>query len=365
VKFTYQTEACTSGPVKVTFTNTTENASSYAFKWNFGKDLTSEKQNPAPVYFERGKNGNDTTYNISLEITGGTCGVNAPQLIPITVGGKALDVKFDADTTQGCNSLSVNFTNLSKGGVRYIWYFGDGDSCICAGPEVKHTYKAREKPYSVKLIAFTGSGCSDIYEIRDFIRVSLPPAPKFTAEPLKSSSYKYVFEDVTEGDIRTWQWDFGDSTAPVNSRNPLHSYLRAGDYNVTLTVTTYSGCTETVTNPLNVIIDTNKGSLFIPNAFMPNSEVEELRTFTAKGFGLSEWRMRIFNKWGETIWETTELNPDGSPAAGWDGKLQGLDVPQGVYFWEIKAKYKNGTVWPGISYNNSAPKHVGTINLIR
>ncbi|MBN1873655.1 MAG: PKD domain-containing protein, partial [Anaerolineae bacterium] len=41
------------------------------------------------------------------------------------------------------------------------------------------------------------------------------------------------FTDVSEGDIGAWTWDFGDGTSS-GARHPLHDYLAAGTYTVTL-----------------------------------------------------------------------------------------------------------------------------------
>ncbi len=43
------------------------------------------------------------------------------------------------------------------------------------------------------------------------------------------------FRNNTDGD-HTYSWDFGDSTEIVNERIPVHTYVKEGDYTVTLTV---------------------------------------------------------------------------------------------------------------------------------
>lgn len=65
------------------------------------------------------------------------------------------------------------------------------------------------------------------------------------------------------------------------------------------------------------------------------------------------------------IWQTNKLDDKGAPIEGWDGSMHGTPAAQGIYFWEISAKFINGTEWAGMIYNNSEPKKTGTINLIR
>jgi len=43
--------------------------------------------------------------------------------------------------------------------------------------------------------------------------------------------------------------------------------------------------------------------------------------------------LRIYNRWGETIWESYDIE------AKWDGTFRSLDVPEGTYRWQIE--YQN------------------------
>jgi len=55
------------------------------------------------------------------------------------------------------------------------------------------------------------------------------------------------FYDVSDGAV-SWIWDFGDGESST-LQNPWHDYLVAGDYTVTLTITSADGCTGTITIP--------------------------------------------------------------------------------------------------------------------
>lgn len=78
--------------------------------------------------------------------------------------------------------------------------------------------------------------------------------------------------------------------------------------------------------------------LNIPNSFSPNGDglndyfiPRQLLSSGVVGFS-----MKIFNRWGEKIYETTNI--DGR---GWDGKYGGKDQPAGVYVYLIEAQWKN------------------------
>jgi molybdenum-dependent DNA-binding transcriptional regulator ModE len=60
------------------------------------------------------------------------------------------------------------------------------------------------------------------------------------------------FTDISTsslGNIQSWAWNFGDGTTS-SLQNPIHTYPGNGTYNVTLTITDLSGCTNTFSNPV-------------------------------------------------------------------------------------------------------------------
>ena len=104
------------------------------------------------------------------------------------------------------------------------------------------------------------------------------------------------------------------------------------------------------------------GQLFVPNALYPEASDEGSSLFLPKGKSLIEYRLQIFDKFGNLLWENDEINiEDGSPKIGWDGTSEGVLLPQGTYVWRIAARFINGP-WQGI---DSKGKKSGTVYLIR
>ena len=74
-------------------------------------------------------------------------------------------------------------------------------------------------------------------------------------------------------------------------------------------------------------------SFFIPNAFSPDGANPVFRVVnSALGFG--EARLFIYNRWGEIIW-------DGDALVGWDGRINGSPVMDGMYIYMVEAHYRN------------------------
>jgi gliding motility-associated-like protein len=77
----------------------------------------------------------------------------------------------------------------------------------------------------------------------------------------------------------------------------------------------------------------------MPNTFTPNGD--DLNDYffpkSLLSRGVTAFKMSIFNRWGQLIFETT--NPEGR---GWDGRWNGVMQPNGVYIYLLDATLKNG-----------------------
>ncbi|RYD86434.1 MAG: PKD domain-containing protein, partial [Sphingobacteriales bacterium] len=254
--------------------------------------------------------------------------------------------------------------DLANPDFNFLWDFGDGGTSTEREPT--HTY-ASAGSYQVVLKANNFLNCGTPVTLP--IVVSPRLIAEFSILPdsvIFIPNYHFSFRDQSQGTPLSWDWDF-DSPNHQNSpqQNPEITYGIAdtGYHKITLTIIDKDGCTKTKSHTVH--ITGTPGQLFVPNAFIPTSTTTAVQTFMAKGAGLKTWRMQIYNKWGQLVWQTDKLSAKGEPIDGWDGNYQGSPAPQGAYVWQINAKFVNGTDWKGMSYNNSPPKRTGVINLIR
>ena len=80
-------------------------------------------------------------------------------------------------------------------------------------------------------------------------------------------------------------------------------------------------------------------TLVIPNAFSPNQD-QINDVFKAKSYqNIVEFHAYIFNRWGQKLFEWTDINE------GWDGTYRGKDVKQGTYFVLVKARGADGETY--------------------
>ena len=76
--------------------------------------------------------------------------------------------------------------------------------------------------------------------------------------------------------------------------------------------------------------------LVMPNTFTPNND-QINDVYKVKSYqNIVEFHAYIFNRWGQKLYEWTNLE------SGWDGTYRGNDVKQGTYFVLVKAKGADG-----------------------
>jgi gliding motility-associated-like protein len=148
--------------------------------------------------------------------------------------------------TSVCSGLPTIFTDASSviagNIISWSWDFGDGGSSQLQHPS--HLF-ASAGNYSVTLVTTSNNGCTS--STTSSVTVNPLPVADFTFANVCAGS-PLNFTDislVTSGNITGYLWDFGDGSGSA-LQNPTHSFNTAGNYNVSLTVTTAGGCTSTI-----------------------------------------------------------------------------------------------------------------------
>ncbi len=120
----------------------------------------------------------------------------------------------------------------------------------------------------------------------------------------------------------TWQDGSKDSTYLVNQPGTYWVSAYIEDYKITVT--------DTITVNYK---DCNK-PIWIPNSFTPNGDGLNDIFKPVTLAELENYTMLIFNRWGQQIFESKDINK------GWDGKYKGKLVEFGVYTYKIEATEK-------------------------
>lgn len=135
------------------------------------------------------------------------------------------------------------------------------------------------------------------------------------------------FRVDSDKELVDYYWHFGDgNTSPLP--DPFYVYETSGIFPVELLVEDLHQCTRLTGFNLLILPGT---SLYVPNSFTPNSDgVNDV--FFAIGEGIDNFHIQLFNRWGELVFESRDINEP------WIGNHRDGDhyVEPGVYIYKIR-----------------------------
>jgi PKD repeat protein len=242
-------------PLEVTFSNTSTGVYTTSL-WDFGDGTTSTEHHPTHTYSTVG------SYTVTLTVSDLNEESSLTRTDFITVHD-AVEADFTADLTEGIESLTVTFTNLSTGDFdNCLWNFGDGHTTNSCGNS-NHNYMS-PGDYTVSLTV-SGPGGTDTETKNDFIMVYQLPQAGFTANATNGQVPLTVsFTNSSIGDYDSCIWDFGDGGTSNLCGNTTHTYLIEGTFTVVLTITGPGG-SSTETREAYIMVTPSK-SIYLPLA---------------------------------------------------------------------------------------------------
>lgn len=271
----------------------------------------------------------DGIYNVSLTLVD-TNYCNAPdtRMLPLRVAINVVASFTMPDSV--CVPAAIQLENTSKGGERFLWTFEDDGTTSTEVSPIHHFTKPGR--YGIKLEVFDDNTCNKKDEVTTYIIVSSPPVADFSYTPIKPQENTPTQFTNLSVDAVAYRWQFGDGDTS-SLRDPSHQYLKTGTYNVCLTAINAAGCDSTVCQPVSALIN----PLFdIPTAFSPNNDgINDF--FEIKGFGIINYNMKIFNRWGQLVFESN------NPRVSWDGRFKGAVQPMDAYAYVVNIEFSDGT----------------------
>jgi gliding motility-associated-like protein len=288
---------------------------------------------------------NDT---VSVIAPGGTAGFYDYQLVSITDNGTTCTQLQDTYITvtvwplpvvnagqdiEICEANPVtpsDVTLAGSGAVSYTWDNGviNGESFVPSVGVTTYTVTGTD-----------GNGCTDT----DEVVVTAFPMPEaiFTASPDYGNAPISVNMPNVSQNASSYAWDFGNgNTENTNSNITVaETYDTPGTYTITLTASN-GICWDTATY---TIIALPPMIVRPPNVFTPNGDGTNDLYFVDVIYG-ERFEAEIFNRWGNQMATLNQLNQ------GWDGKTDGKDVEEGVYYILYKAYDYNDNMQEGHAY---------------
>ncbi|HKC67444.1 MAG TPA: PKD domain-containing protein, partial [Bacteroidia bacterium] len=235
----------------------------------------------------------------------------------------------------GCpDNMCVGMVNNSsiQGGVisHWLWNFGDNTTSTQNSPT--HCFKTGT--YNVSLTATSDSGCVSSFTLTNAITVWPKPIAGFNYTPKDVDVLDPTVSIINEAQGATnYLYFISDGYVIAGHPNFTHTFTTETPQNYTAlqVVTNSYGCKDSIEETIII----NPGyTFYIPNAFTPNKDGTN-EMFKGIGIGIKAYTIMIFDRWGELIFQSDDLEK------GWDGTFKGKGgevVQEGVYVWKVQLR---------------------------
>ncbi len=266
-------------------------------------------------------------------------------LVYSIAGYSQISIGFTADTTLGCDNLTVQFadTTSQTGITSRLWDFGD--STTDTSLNVTHIYDV-VGVFTVKLTLTT---LTDTAIISKTITIRQKPNVDFVSskyanytltDTLYFSFSKIYYKSISAIDTFNYMftWVLDTDTLVDTTNTVVKQYKQEGKYKTTLIVSAFTGCSDTLTKEIEIV---NKN--FLPNIFTPNGDGQN-DIFYAQTDGVTAYELKIFSRYGTIIYVSKGTK------VWWDGRTSaGEEVVPGTYYYVLKAQesdeLQKGTVF--------------------
>ncbi|MFC2107551.1 PKD domain-containing protein, partial [Bacteroidota bacterium] len=221
--------------------------------WEFddpgsGVNNISQLQNPMHMF-----SYGDSTYDVRLIImTNENCSDTIDKQVFIKKG-PPVDFIYDITCEDTLITFSPDLAVMDPTTIiDWLWDFGDGTYGY--NQTAQHLYNVAGT-YTVSLTATNTDGCSNT--TTHDIGILQAPTPIFVTTPPNCMGMDVFFDDNSSsanGYITAWHWNFGDGTDTTilfpDNPDVYHSFMLAGTYFATLTITTSDSCMNDYTQQI-------------------------------------------------------------------------------------------------------------------
>ena len=298
----------------------------YFFSWDFGDGTIATGPRPVHIYDEEGN------FSVRLTFTERCSGTEerVSQNLQITQ-----QQTIDPEVIQVCEGESLQLSVNNIPDATYEWRGPANFYSEEQAPFIDTVHSGLAGDYQV---ISTRSGCTNSPAILS-VEVITSPKPNLGRDTLICSGEDII--EIDPGSFSQYLWQ-------DNTTDRVFNISRPGLYIVT--VEDEFGCKGADT----ILIEEDcPTQIFVPTAFTPNNDGMN-DTFRALSYGLIEFHLQVYNRWGKLVFATR--NPEDQ----WDGHARGgIQVAEGVYTWVVdyKGTRPNGTLFQ--------TRKAGTVTLLR
>lgn len=282
------TTICNGNPTTLTASGSTQ------FTWSTSETTAAITVTPS------------TTTIYSVIISDGTC--NDTVDVTVTVN----DVPNGIVTGDSILCEGESLTLTASGGDTYLWSDMSTSATINASPTVSAPYQ----------VIISNSCGNDIITVN--VVINPPPTANAGADVTINLGNS---TNLTATGGTSYIWTPSSGLSCTNCASPTASPTVTTEYIVM--VTDANGCTDSDT----VIVEVEESFvLFIPDAFSPNNDSFNDELFV-RGVGLENFVFKLYDRWGEMVFETSDVN------IGWNGIYKNVALNEGVFVYVFEGNF--------------------------
>lgn len=297
---TLDTTVCTGDTVKVKLTDLGF-ISNYNYQWS----PTTGLDNPH-IPAANASVTESTQYTLTIR---NQQGCETSQQVNINVVNNNLEISLP-DTTL-CPGETFTF-NGPTGLSSYLWSNGSTTPSLTVSEAGTYSLEVTDAAF----------GCGASAE--GTLNYADSPQPTITGELVFAEGSLNPLDAGTG--YSSYIWSTGASTQDI-------SVAEAGTYVVT--VSNEAGCKASASITVETV---NPPQYVVPNAFSPNGDGVNDSFRIINSGSIQAINMRVYNRWGNKVFETTDLNE------GWNGRVKGRDSSVGTYVFYAELTLSNGEV---------------------
>ncbi|MFZ4784008.1 MAG: gliding motility-associated C-terminal domain-containing protein, partial [Flavobacteriales bacterium] len=278
----------------------------YTYSWNDGGGVVGVSDEL--VYAANG----DVAMTLTVD---DACGNSGQDQMQIFVPAVPIDVSLNNDTTL-CIGETLFIVANATGGVgdfEYTWSeMGGFQNQLYVAPEVSTMYSVQVEDQ-----------CNNVANAQILVNIE-DVVPSFSMDYIGEFGIQLMDWSHNAASI---EWDLNGETTSSESV-VSHAFSNLDPWVVSLTVTGELGCVRTISETYYPL-----ANVYVPSAFTPNGDgINDV--FEVKGHDLRNYEIRIFNRWGDIVFESKDIQEV------WVGHSKAGEyyVPDGVYNYRVKAE---------------------------
>lgn len=253
------------------------------------------------------------------------CSKETPEGSSLSFATKdTVNADFTYQISYSCSSDAIQFFHSGSGAVTtWKWNLDDGQTSAEQNPATTYSVFS---PKNISLFVSNGV-CTDssvqTIILNNYLKVDFSSASDIC--PNEATQ----FTSLAQGHIVQHNWSFGDG-AGSSVQSPSHIYsppFTTSPVTVQYAVTDSFGCTKTSQKTLKLY---SSCYIAVPTAFTPNGDGKNDFLYPLNAIKAVDLNFRVYNRWGQLIFQTNDWK------RGWDGTLNGIPQPTGVYVWFLR-----------------------------